>query len=147
MFYSWFLVIVRQLVQELINSLSHDSNLVPFHLWWREVMLKIEQICECFNFVMIFNSLKMHWNFKNDQFLVEKSKTFHKYCTVQLEQRLVSNLYLTQTVQNITFWNISYLGLCCNWMSLNIKLKSQWVFWNSKIVRKCKIKGSEPISK
>ena len=26
-------------------------------------------------FLLVFTSLKMHWNFKNDQFLAEKSKT------------------------------------------------------------------------
>ena len=36
-------------------------------------------------------------------------------------------------MQNSAFWNISYLGLCCNWVALNINLKSDWVFWNTKI--------------
>ena len=52
------------------------------------------------------------------------------------------NLYLTLKSKKSSFWNILFLILWFNYVALNINLKSEWVFWNSKISRKRKIKGS-----
>ena len=36
--------VVRQLVRQLVHSLSSDNNLVPFQLLWREIVLKSEKV-------------------------------------------------------------------------------------------------------
>ena len=70
-----------QIVGQLLHSLSVDNILVPFHLWWKETKLKWGKVYKYFAqgclkvFILGFTSLKMHWNYKNDEFLVEKSKT------------------------------------------------------------------------
>ena len=57
-----------------------DNNLVLFYLWWIEFVLKAEKVYKCFlqdclkTFLLVFTSLKMHWNSKNEQFLVKKVK-------------------------------------------------------------------------
>ena len=33
---------------QLVHSLCGDNNLVPFHLRWREIVLKSEKVCKCF---------------------------------------------------------------------------------------------------
>ena len=43
-----FLKIPRQLVRQLVHSLSGDNNLVPLHLWWRQILLKSEKVSKCF---------------------------------------------------------------------------------------------------
>ena len=40
--------VVRQLVRQLVHSLSDDNNLVPFDLWWRQILLKSEKVSKCF---------------------------------------------------------------------------------------------------
>ena len=35
-------------MRQLVNSLCDDNNLVPFHLWWIEVVLKCEKVYKCF---------------------------------------------------------------------------------------------------
>ena len=35
-------------MRQLIHSLSGDNNLVPFHLWWRQIVLKSEKVYKCF---------------------------------------------------------------------------------------------------
>ena len=40
--------VVKQLVRQLVYSLFGDNNLVPFHLWWRETVLKREKGYKCF---------------------------------------------------------------------------------------------------
>ena len=39
--------VVRQLVKQLVHSLFGDNNLVPFHFWWKEIVLKSE-VYKCF---------------------------------------------------------------------------------------------------
>ena len=34
---------IRQLTRQVIHSFSGDTNLIPFHLWWREFVLKCEK--------------------------------------------------------------------------------------------------------
>ena len=38
---------VRQVVRQLVHSLCGD-NLVPFHMWWRQIVLKSEKVCKYF---------------------------------------------------------------------------------------------------
>ena len=40
--------VVRQLVRQLVHWLSGYNNLVPFHLWWRQSLLKSEKVCGYF---------------------------------------------------------------------------------------------------
>ena len=137
-------------MKKLVHSLSGDNNLVPFHLWWREIVLKSGKVSKCFVqdclkiFHSVFTCLKMHWNPKNDQFLVEKSKILHKYCPAATGTAFSHKFILDTQVVNNIFWKISYSGTICNWVALNINLKNEWDFSNTKIFRKCKIKGSEP---
>ena len=44
---SWVLS-CRQLMRQQVHSLSTNNNLVPFHLWWREILLKSEKVSNCF---------------------------------------------------------------------------------------------------
>ena len=37
-----------QLVRQLLHIPSDDNNLVLFHLWWRQVVLKRWKVCKCF---------------------------------------------------------------------------------------------------
>ena len=38
----------RQLVWQIVHSLSGDNNLVPLHLWWSEIVLKPEKVYKYF---------------------------------------------------------------------------------------------------
>ena len=67
---------------------------VPFHLWWREIMLKREKSGNTLLKVVwknfSFTSLEMYGNpifrkMKIDQFLVEKSKTYWQILTLKSE--------------------------------------------------------------
>ena len=42
--FSW---VIRQRVRQLVHSLSGD-NLIPFHLWRRQIVLKSEKVSKCF---------------------------------------------------------------------------------------------------
>ena len=50
---------------------------------------------------------------------------------LQLERFLVQNLYL----------KLKFKICCCNSVAPNINTQSKWVFWNTKIYRKCKFQG------
>ena len=39
---------VRQLVRQLLHLLSGDNNVVPFYLWWREILQKSEKVSKYF---------------------------------------------------------------------------------------------------
>ena len=67
-------------MRQLVRLLSGDNNLGPFHLWWRNIVLKSEKVSKYFiqdclqiSF-LVFIFLKMPWNPKNNKFLEEKSK-------------------------------------------------------------------------
>ena len=72
------------MVTQLAHSLSDDKNLVPFHFWQRETVLKREKVYKGFAedrlkiFRLVFASLKMRGNSKNDQLYVGKRETFSK---------------------------------------------------------------------
>ena len=93
-------------------------------------------------YLLVFSSLKMHWNSKNDQFLVKKVEPLQIYCPTAIGTAFHPKFVFDAKVHNSAFWNISYLGLCCNWIALSINLKNKWVFRNTKISRKCQIKRS-----
>ena len=126
------------------NSLCGDNNLISLHLWWREIVLKSEKVYKFFvqnclkNFLLVFICLKMSWNPKNYQFLVEKSKSLHKYCPVATGTALSPKFRLDTKLQNSVFWKISYSDFFCNWVALNINLKSKWDFSNSKSTKNVK---------
>ena len=46
--------------------------------------------------------------------------------------------------QDSVLWKISNSGIFWNWVALNINLKREWEFANTKLSRKCKIKESGP---
>ena len=133
-------------MRQLVHSLSGDNNLVPFHLLWREIVLKSEKVYQCFVqdclkiFLLVFICLKMHWNPKNDQFLVEKIKSLHRYCPVATETTFSPKFILDAKVPNSKIYHIQVFF--CNWVALNINLKSEWALLNTNIFRKYKIKGS-----
>ena len=114
-------------------------------------MLKSEKVSKCFVqdclkiFLSVFTCLKMHWSPKNDQFLVEKSKTLHKYCLAATGTVFSPKVILEAQVKNIIFWKISCSGIFCNWIALNINLKSEWGFSNTKIFRKLKSRGLDRV--
>ena len=64
-------------------------------------MLKSEKVYKCFAqdclkiFLLGLTSLKMHWNPRNDQYLVDKSKFFSEVFPCCNWMRLVRNSYLT----------------------------------------------------
>ena len=35
-------------MRKLVHSLSGDNNLVPFHFWGREIVLKSEKVYKCY---------------------------------------------------------------------------------------------------
>ena len=61
-------------------------SVTRIHLWWMEFLRKHEKVYKQFvqHFLKICffvsTSLEMHGKSKYDQFLIEKSKTLHKYC-------------------------------------------------------------------
>ena len=74
--------VVQQLVRQLVHSFSGDNNIGPFHLWWRQTVLKSEKVYKCSVqhclkiFLSVFTSFKMSWKPKYDQFLLGKRKIF-----------------------------------------------------------------------
>ena len=75
-------------------------------------------------------------------FLSTKVKSLYKYCAAATGTAFSPKFILDAKVQNSVFWKISYSGIFCNWVALNINLKSEWDFSNIKNFRKCKIKES-----
>ena len=75
-------------MRTLVHSFFGDNNLVLFHFWRREAVVKREKVYKCFVqdclkvFLLVFTFLKMHRNSKNYQFLLEMRKPFYKYCPV-----------------------------------------------------------------
>ena len=69
-------------MRQLVHSISGEYNLVPFHLWQRQIVPTGVKVCKYFvedslkTLLLVFISLKMNRNSENDQFLVEKSKAF-----------------------------------------------------------------------
>ena len=68
-------------MRQFVYSPFGDKNLVLFYLWWTEFALKYEKYYKQFSndclkiFFLISSTLKMYRIFKNNQFLVEKSKS------------------------------------------------------------------------
>ena len=62
-----------KIVKQILHSLFSASNVVLFHFWWREILLQIycPWLCE---FFLVFNSLKICGNYKNNHLLGEKVK-------------------------------------------------------------------------
>ena len=60
---------------------------------------------------------------KNDQFLVEKSKS-----PAAIGTTFSPKFAVDAEVQNSSFLNTSYLNLCCNYVAVNINLQSECVF-------------------
>ena len=62
------------------HSAFGDKNLVPIHLWSREIVLTRGKaykyfVHDCLKiFFLVFTSLKMGGNSTNDHFLVERSR-------------------------------------------------------------------------
>lgn len=81
----------------------------------------LKMFWSCLKFFLVLTSLILHGNSKNNQFLITKEKHVYKYCGLQLEQRVKTNLYLKLKCEKM-FWNISNLDLCCNSVDLNNKL-------------------------
>ena len=123
-------------------------NPVPFLFWWRESVLKCEKVYKCFIHdclkLLLFEitSLKMHWNSKNHRFLAEKKNFFENTVLLQLGQCLVPISFFTLNCKIALSEIYQYLGICFNGDALTTNLKSEWIFWNSKIFRKCGIMGS-----
>ena len=70
----------EQLVRQSVDWIFGDINLVPYYLWWRQIVLKCEKVYKRFFqetvwiFRLVFTSLKMQGNSKKTQILVEKDK-------------------------------------------------------------------------
>ena len=45
-------------MKQLVHSLSGVNNLIPFHLWWREIVLKREKLYKCFFSKIVDQKLK-----------------------------------------------------------------------------------------
>ena len=63
-------------MRQLVHSLSGDDNLVPFHLWWRQTVLKSEKISKCFvqdcKCIFLYEysfwvQCQLIWNHKNNR--------------------------------------------------------------------------------
>ena len=94
-----------------MHSISGDNNLVPFHLWWREIVLKNEKVSKCFVqdcTLDIFNNIQWektdHRTSNNNQQMLqihleqgnnswkwidEFLKYWHQ--TIDIEQRRIEN--------------------------------------------------------
>ena len=57
---------VWKIMRQLVYSLSRNENLVPFHLWWRETVLKSEKICKCFFFRLSISFSCIFYFFENE---------------------------------------------------------------------------------
>ena len=67
---------------------------------------------------------------------MEKSKNSTQILPYFIWKGFSTKFGLDAEVQNRASWNISNLGLCGNSLALNIILKSEWIFWNAKIISK-----------
>ena len=78
-------------------------------------------------------------------FYYKKVKALDKHCPATIGKEFSLKFLLDTKVENSDFWNISYLGLCCKWVPPKYQFKEgEWVFWDTKIFRKYKTKGSGP---
>ena len=59
-------------MRQLVYSLFDGNNLVLFHLWWMEIVLKCDDCLKIL--VLVLTSFKIYGSFKNDQVLAEKTK-------------------------------------------------------------------------
>ena len=89
-------------MRQLVHSLSGHNNLVSFHLWGREVVLKSEKVPKCFvqdclkNFLSVFTCQKKEKKKK-------KENLFINTALLQLDQRLAPNSYLTLKCKTVFF--------------------------------------------
>ena len=57
------------------------------------------------------------------------------FCAVSIGTTFSAKFVLDAKVQNSASWNVSIFGICGTSLSLNMSLKSEWIFWNTKIYR------------
>ena len=86
----------------------------------------------------------MHWNPKNDQFLVHKSKIFSSTLPAANVTTFGLEFIVDAKAENSVFWKISYSGIFSTWVALKSNMKIKLAFSITKIFRKCKIKRNEP---
>ena len=77
----------------------------------------------------------MHRTLKKQPAFREKLKALHKYCSDSFRTTVRTEFVLEAQVQNNNSRNISNSGLCSNSRTLNMSLKSEWVFGNTKTYR------------
>ena len=90
-------------------------------------------------FLVAFACLKAHENSQMFHFLVGKSRTSSlilPWC------KFSTKFLLDAKMQNSAFSNISGLGLCCYSVAVTIDVKSEEIFWNTKIYWRWKLKES-----
>ena len=93
----------------------------------------------CLYILLIWKCLE---TLKLISFYKEKVNYLHKYCPPAPGKAFSPKLILGTKVKNSVFWKILYWGIFCNWVALNINLKSEWVFSNTNSCWKGKIKWS-----
>ena len=74
-------------------------------------------------------------------FQQKKVKPLHKYCPAAAGTAFSRKFILDAKVQDSIFSKISYSGLFCNCVNLNINLKSEWVFSITKNLQKMYSQG------
>ena len=116
-------------MRQLVYSLSSDKNLVPFHLWWREILLKREKV---------FKLFVQNWriSYKKEVAAPENWVFWKKYFLLQNScfKRLLSfhyNRYWSGNIAALTI-SLSHGDWCSeiywkkvrwrNWIAANIKL-------------------------
>ena len=126
---------------QLAHSDSGDNNQISFHLCQK--VKKSENILSkivwkpMFSFYLFENALNpQRWSV----FKRKEGKPLQKYYPAEIGTEFSHKFMLDAKVQNSVFWEILYSRIFCKKKS---RLKGEWDFPNTKIFRKCKIKGSQ----
>ena len=84
-------------MRQLVHSLYGDNNLVPFDLWWRQILLKSEKVWKCF--------VK----------IVCRSLFFNKVSRLQAKERLLHSHF---SVSVTKYFRTPFLKKTSEWLLL-----------------------------
>ena len=107
--FSWFFkilsLVVRQLVRQLVHAFSGDNNLVSFHMWWKEIVLKPEKICKYFVQDCRIILKKMKYKYKS-RILSNNIKWFSRLSTnIYVSNALIAN-FLMDLTHETNNWSV-----------------------------------------
>ena len=120
----------------LVHSRFRDSNLVLFHMWWEEIVLKPENVCKYFVqdclqiFLLVFTSLKMLKTPIRISFQYKKVKPLNKYYPATIGMIFSAKFVFDAKIQRRCFLKYTKYAV-----SLNISFRSKLIFSNTKMYK------------